>query len=155
MQANGNSTNIENAFLMLSQGRTGPRRRAREKSAAPARSSLPNREGTSKDLPPSFGSASTVFPSLEKKVTAPVAASTLTVMALVESLISFFTDDDLKVLSFARLRDDRDFRGGNFGSWTGHDVYDAIATGLNPHGSGRGLEGDAVRIPMGCFNGEL
>jgi hypothetical protein len=34
-------------------------------------------------------------------------------------------------------------------------VYDPIATGFNPHGTGRGPESDAVGIPMRLLYGKL
>jgi hypothetical protein len=49
-----------------------------------------NTEGTSKLLPPSFGSDNTGRPSLEEKVSAPVAVSTVTTIVAVESLTFFF-----------------------------------------------------------------
>ena len=91
MQANRNPTNIENPFLMLPKAVKGFIRR-REKSLLHLPRLGFEQGGYVELFPPSFGSASTVFPSPEKKVNAPVSVSTLTVRALVDSLISFFTE---------------------------------------------------------------
>jgi len=76
--------------------RTGLRRRAKETLLHIGQVFI-SHGGHIEGLPPSVGSASTAFPSLEKKITAPVAALTETVIAAVEIclLLSHF---DLKVV---------------------------------------------------------
>ena len=155
MQTDGYSANVKDSLLMLAQPVLELIGRRYERSAGSARSSSRRARARRRTCRHPSGSASTVFPSLERKLTAPVVAFTDTVTPAVESVTSFFPILTTTLSARHGCGTTGTLGAGISPVGLATTWIIAIATGFDAHGSGRGLQGDAVRILMRFLDGKL